>query len=641
MSETAPAAPLPEAPMAAPDAPRRSLLPWGCLLLGVLLDWLSLPPGPFPAAILVADVPFLLLLWHDGGRRWKRWALLYGALHFGIGCRWAAEVTPVFPLAIAGFLAPVYVLLGGAIRLCVRARMPYVVSVGLCVVLEEWVRTWWMGGMPWPARSLSFAPDAWALSDAFGPFTLLPAASVLGAYALSFFAGMTSAWASGLPMLWRRPEMRGDLIRQLGLTALVPLLFGALLLYWAGDRHTEYEQRTHAVQPGVRAFEASEQIVMVQGNVPQSLKHGKEEGLAEMLIDRHIALSKQGIAIVGETDVAAILWPETMNPVPFLDAQLGARFPEMWWRSVGTLQRIREQAPEGLRTRWLIGALYYYRRGDEVHERLSDYGMRDSLFQMQLRFAPAPGEEPPAPDVSNPHWFPPWEAGRHDKVVLVPGGEYTPFGDLFPFLRWFRNFVSSSIPELDAGDRDQKPMLLWEGERWSRMLGRGVSEEIRGGTVVCFEIAFPERCRECRLQGATALINTSNYGWFGETSFRGQIRAIARLRAAELGMAVAIAGNTGPTMLIDPLGRGHGTFHPASGGTSILAGGDDTTHQQGVVTGRLRVDPIPTSYTGRGPWPWLVVGGLWLLGGFVLARRRAKTPVGAAGDAASPSETAG
>jgi apolipoprotein N-acyltransferase len=523
----------------------------------------------------------------------------------------------------------------------VRARLPYVVSVGLCVVLEEWVRTWWMGGMPWPARSLSFAPDAWLLSGTFGSFTLLPAASVLGAYALSFLAGMTSAWASGWPMLWRRPEMRRDLLRQLGVTALVPLLFGALLLYWAGDRRNEYEARTHAVQAGVRAFETSEQILLVQGNVPQTLKHGKEEGLAEMLIDRHIALSKLGIAKVGETDVAAILWPETMVPVPFLDAELGARFPEMWWRSVGTLQRIREQAPEGLRARWLIGALYYYRRGDELHERLNEYGMRDSLFQMRLQFVPPPGEEPPAPDVENPHWFPPWQEGRHDKVVLVPGGEYTPFGDTLPFLRWFRNFVSAAIPELDPGDPDQKPMLLWEGDRWSRMLGRGVTEEVRGGTVVCFEIAFPERCRACREQGATVLLNTANYGWFGKTSFRAQIRSIARLRAAELGMAVAIAGNTGPTMLIDPLGRGHGTFHPASGGPSLPAGGDGTSHQEGVVTGPLRVDPLPTPYTGRGPWPWLVSGGLWLLGGLVLGRRRGKTRSQASSGVASPSETDG
>ncbi len=40
------------------------------------------------------------------------------------------------------------------------------------------------------------------------------------------------------------------------------------------------------------------------------------------------------------------------------------------------------------------------------------------------------------------------------------------------------------------------------------------------------------------------LLNTSNYGWFGKTSFRAQIRSIARLRAAELGIAVAMAGRS-------------------------------------------------------------------------------------------------
>nr|MCH9684990.1 hypothetical protein [Deltaproteobacteria bacterium] len=51
-----------------------------------------------------------------------------------------------------------------------------------------------------------------------------------------------------------------------------------------------------------------------------------------------------------------------------------------------------------------------------------------------------------------------------------------------------------------------------------------------------FELAFAKRCRELREQGAHVLLNPANYGWFGETTFRAQIRAVARLRSAETGM---------------------------------------------------------------------------------------------------------
>jgi apolipoprotein N-acyltransferase len=138
--------------------------------------------------------------------------------------------------------------------------------------------------------------------------------------------------------------------------------------------------------------------------------------------------------------------------------------------------------------------------------------------------------------------------------------------------------------------------------------------------VICFEIAFPAECRRWRRAGAQALLNTANYGWFGQTAFRAQIRAIARLRAAELGVAIVMAGNTGPSAFFDPLGRSHGTFHPLGGGPPEPAGGVATTHRLGWAQAPLLLDPgEPPPYARWGELPWLALA-LLVLG---IARFRA------------------
>ena len=74
--------------------------------------------------------------------------------------------------------------------------------------------------------------------------------------------------------------------------------------------------------------------------------------------------------------------------------------------------------------------------------------------------------------------------------------EYTPLGDVIRPLRLFRNLVSE-IPELDPGAERQPLFVL--GSLPTR---RGDRAEIRAGTIICFEVAFPARCRAWRSHGA-------------------------------------------------------------------------------------------------------------------------------------------
>lgn len=573
----------------------------GLVLLGLLLNWMALPPGPFAPMVLVADVPFLLLIWRAGGQRWKRWAWLYGMLHFAVAMRWLVHVHPAQVVTSMIILGPVYLLLGGAIRWCVAARIPYVLAVGTCVVFEELVRTFWMGGMPWPARSLSFAADG--LLD-----PLLPAASLVGAYGLSFLAGTTAAVLSGVPRCFTAaPEDRPLLRRRVMTAALVPVIVAITLGVAAYTRTGGFDD----AQRAGGAWQTFEKLVVVQGNIPQGDKH--VPGMAEQNFTKHTDITREAVKVVGETDVFGVLWPETMLPWPLVSPGLAARFPDQWSSYVNVVTRIKARVPEAKRATWLIGAIHLFERpGDPRFGSLFQHGTHDSMFQIEPEYAPDPGDPLPRPEPEDPDWFPPWERARHDKVVLVPGGEYTPLGGAFPVLRKLRNFVSV-IPELDAGDPDQRPMNLWEGDKWSMQDRRSRVRTLKGGTVVCFELAFPARCRAWRAAGADVLINTANYGWFGKTGFRSQIHAIARLRAAELAASVVMAGNTGPTAFYDPLGRRYGTFHPAGGGATRPAGIDATTHQGGWVAEKVWVDRSKTPYSVVGDLPWWILGGLLLL----------------------------
>ena len=200
--------------------------------------------------------------------------------------------------------------------------------------------------------------------------------------------------------------------------------------------------------------------------------------------------------------------------------------------------------------RFLLGVNHYFVGRAGPQAELFRHDTTDSLVHVDLDRVPP---TLPVPDPTVPGWRPPWELspGRHDKVVLVPWGEFTPGGELLPPLRTLRDAISI-IPEITPGDPAVAPFFLdyvrpaWPG---------GKNREVLAGTIICFEIAFPARCRAWRARGASVLLNAANYAWYGDTQMPAQVMALGRLRAAELAVAVAIAGNTGPTAILDPAGR--------------------------------------------------------------------------------------
>ena len=123
---------------------------------------------------------------------------------------------------------------------------------------------------------------------------------------------------------------------------------------------------------------------------------------------------------------------------------------------------------------------------------------------------------------------------RYDKIHLVPFGEYVPW----PF--GFFNKITKEVGDFEPGTSMTAPPL---GEH-------------RIGTFICYESAFPALVRQLVKNGAEALFNLSNDGYFGRSaSAREQHLLVVRMRAAENARWIVRATNDGITAAVDPAGR--------------------------------------------------------------------------------------
>jgi apolipoprotein N-acyltransferase len=130
---------------------------------------------------------------------------------------------------------------------------------------------------------------------------------------------------------------------------------------------------------------------------------------------------------------------------------------------------------------------------------------------------------------------------RYDKVNLVPFGEFVP---------WPFNYVADKVSS-EAGDfaAGRKVVVSPVGDH-------------RIGAFICYESVFPGFVRKFAANGAEALFNISNDGWFGQSAARLQHLNIVRMRAAENRRWMLRATNDGVTAVIDPAGRLRGTLPP-------------------------------------------------------------------------------
>ena len=123
----------------------------------------------------------------------------------------------------------------------------------------------------------------------------------------------------------------------------------------------------------------------------------------------------------------------------------------------------------------------------------------------------------------------------------MPFGEFTPFGDLLPFLRTLNNTAGdftegSGAPLIDVA-----------------LLGEKL-KQVRVTPLICYEDVLSNVANLGAVHGAQLLVNLTNDAWFGESVAPYQHQQIALFRTIETRRSLVRATNTGISSVISPTG---------------------------------------------------------------------------------------
>jgi apolipoprotein N-acyltransferase len=232
-------------------------------------------------------------------------------------------------------------------------------------------------------------------------------------------------------------------------------------------------------------------IGVIQGNIDQGVKWNA--AWIEQTLERYEALSRDA----ADAGAELVVWPETAVPGGLeVDPVLRAR--------VASLARETGAA-------FVVGG---------VGMSLDETGRPSAYFDSAFHFD------------ANGRLL-----DRYDKTHLVPFGEYIPRG-----LRPFLTAVARGIARVgvEAGEAPRVMEVALPDGR-----------SIRLGVPVCYELLFPDLVRRFAADGGQALLGITNDAWYGRTGAPYQFLAITALRAAETGLPVARAANTGVSGFID------------------------------------------------------------------------------------------
>ena len=130
--------------------------------------------------------------------------------------------------------------------------------------------------------------------------------------------------------------------------------------------------------------------------------------------------------------------------------------------------------------------------------------------------------------------------GIYDKMVLVPFGEFIPFGETFPVLYSLAPFTSRLYP---GENRD--PLLF----------GKYLLS-----VNICYEDIFPGQIRylmrsERYQRIPDVLLNLTNDSWYGKSTEPMEHLALASFRSIEHRRSLVRSTNTGISAFVDPVGR--------------------------------------------------------------------------------------
>jgi apolipoprotein N-acyltransferase len=342
------------------------------------------------------------------------------------------------------------------------------------------------------------APTAWAIAETFS-IRIFP--WHLGHTQLGFTWFAQSADLGGslllsFVMIWVGDTTLGILQRKEQSARAPVIAFVSLAVAIIYGANQTANIRAEMASPTTRKVD----VLLVQGNVSLEQKHNPSS------MSQNVALYKN-LTEAALKKPALVIWPETVL-LDFLFEEIGdARKHPLLPIFSGTQSgdTITPQASV------ILGALAFDRQ-----KRIYNSA-----------FAVLPDGSVPEP---------------YHKQLLMPFGEYTPFGDIFP---WIKE-INATAADFEAGS----------GPRVFEIPDPNSSNAVvKASPLICYEDVAPRLSRFATLAGAELLVNMTNDAWFGDTAAPLQHNLIASFRAVENKRFLLRATNTGLTNIVNPLGK--------------------------------------------------------------------------------------
>lgn len=364
-------------------------------------------------------------------------------------------------------------------------------AFALAMVLVEYLRSLGVMSFSWGYLGHSF----------YAVDSIRPAVAWVGVPGLSMpIALVNAAIAVLLPVLairWRE----GALAVQRDRVVPPALIFIALSIGFIGSIAL-YEIRASVNRSQQASSRPSDQfrVALIQGGIPQDRKEG---GAIESMLDQHFELSRQSL----DHDPDLIIWPESAIPLAL-----------NYWEE--GIRRIREFS-DTHNVEMLIGSVH----GEYLGENRWDYYNRAWFISPRSEADDFPTLQ---------------DASFYDKMHLVPYGEWIPLGQYWPF-----SLIETLIEEAGAG-------IFRRGENLTLFETR---DGHRFTVMICFESTLSWHVRKAKRLGADFVVTITNDAWFGRSAGLRQHFIQSQFRAAEAGLPVLRAANTGITGAIDLTGR--------------------------------------------------------------------------------------
>jgi apolipoprotein N-acyltransferase len=472
-------------------------------LLSAFLLWLSWPPIPFTALILlVALIPLFqaaenilesdekkkgkqiwrialicFLIWNTASIYW-----VFNSLN-AVMPVWLALIISQIPFFLGALLMALSFWLYFQLRKLTSKTWSYTGFVCLWIGYEYLHQTWDLA-FPWMNLGNGFAESHY----------LVQWYEYTGVY-----GGTLWILISNILLFENRLAIKNKLerIRKIKLQSataafiLLPILLSSLI-------YVNYEERVNPAN-----------IVVVQPNIDPYEKFGSLSTSDQ--VEKLIKLSEG----IGQSNTEFFIWPETA---------ISKGTEENTFREDSNFLRIQEFL-NNYKNGNLISGIESYSIYDSAKTETARYDSKSGIYYDVFNAAVLIENSP--------------KLQFYHKSKLVPGVEQTPFSNSLSFLKpVFKAFGGSS----GSYGKQSEPSVFYS------------QSGIGAAPVICYESIWGEYVADYIKKDAQFITIITNDGWWGNTSGKDQHLQYAKLRAIETRRWVARAANTGISAFIDQKG---------------------------------------------------------------------------------------